>query len=71
MKPYYCENCAFFDELKNEQPCCYCVEGINFVELEEEESRANHAKWQRENKDKINAYQRERRKLAKMKGGAE
>ena len=32
--------------------------------------RANHAKWQRENKDRINAYQRERRKSAKMKGGA-
>ena len=27
----------FFDELKNEQPCCCCVGGINFVELEEEE----------------------------------
>lgn len=38
MKPYYCEKCAFFDEFKNEQPCCYCVGGINFVELEEEES---------------------------------
>lgn len=38
MKPYYCENCAFFDELKNEQPCCYCVGGINFVELKEEEN---------------------------------
>ena len=37
MKPYYCENCAFFDELKNEQPCCCCVDGINFVELEGEE----------------------------------
>lgn len=34
-------------------------------------NRANHAKWQRENKDKVNAYHRERRKLAKMKGGAE
>ena len=32
-------------------------------------SRANHAKWQRENKDKINAYHRERRKLTKLKGG--
>ena len=37
MKSYYCENCAFFDELKNEQPCCCCVDGINFVELEGEE----------------------------------
>lgn len=38
MKPYYCENCVFFDELKNEQPCCCCVDGINFVELEEEDN---------------------------------
>ena len=37
MKSYYCENCAFLDELKNEQPCCCCVDGINFVELEGEE----------------------------------
>jgi hypothetical protein len=32
MKTTICENCAYYDERKDEQPCCTCVEGCNFEE---------------------------------------
>lgn len=35
MKGYGCEGCSFHDELANEQPCCGCVDYINFVEDKE------------------------------------
>ena len=31
MKNLKCEECVFFDELPNEQPCCGCIDNINFV----------------------------------------
>lgn len=34
MKGERCEKCAFHDELANEQPCCGCVDFINFMEDE-------------------------------------
>jgi hypothetical protein len=36
MKNLKCEECAFFDELDTEQPCCYCFENIHFEGLAEE-----------------------------------
>lgn len=30
MKQIKCEDCAFFDELDTEQPCCGCVDFVNF-----------------------------------------
>ena len=30
MKNEKCEDCAYFDELETEQPCCGCVDGVNF-----------------------------------------
>ena len=30
MKNLKCEDCAFFDELDTEQPCCGCVDFVNF-----------------------------------------
>ncbi len=40
LKPGYCDGCSFEDELISEQPCCGCVDGVNFIssymaELEE------------------------------------
>ena len=37
-----CDNCAFYDEGKDEQPCCYCHYGECFEPAEEleEESEA-------------------------------
>lgn len=32
-----CENCAYYDERKDEQPCCACVEGCNFEKGGEQE----------------------------------
>ena len=29
MKNLKCEECAFFDELDTEQPCCYCFDNIH------------------------------------------
>lgn len=25
-----CETCAYYDMGKEEQPCCYCVESVNY-----------------------------------------
>ena len=36
MKNLKCEECAFFDELNTEQPCCYCFDNIHFEERMEE-----------------------------------
>ena len=36
MKNLKCEECAFFDELDTEQPCCYCFDNIHFEERTEE-----------------------------------
>lgn len=36
MKNEVCENCVFFDELKTEQPCCYCFDNICFEKWTEE-----------------------------------
>ena len=30
MKPMKCEEGSFFDELDREQPCCGCVDFVNF-----------------------------------------
>ena len=30
MKPMKCEDCVYYDELKTEQPCCGCVDFVNF-----------------------------------------
>lgn len=42
MKGIKCDNCAFFDEFAEEQPCCGCVDGCYFVknELDEETDTA-------------------------------
>ena len=38
MRKYHkCEDCAFFDEICTEQPCCGCVDNINFIKNEEYE----------------------------------
>jgi hypothetical protein len=37
MKGIMCENCAFYGEDANEQPCCYCIDADCFEEQEEEE----------------------------------
>ena len=36
MKNLKCEECAFFDELDTEQPCCYCFYNIHFEKRMEE-----------------------------------
>ncbi len=38
LKHGYCEGCSFEDELMTEQPCCGCVDGINFVSSETAEA---------------------------------
>ena len=30
MKGTKCEDCVYYDELKTEQPCCGCVDFVNF-----------------------------------------
>lgn len=30
MKGMKCEDCVFYDELDTEQPCCGCVDFVNF-----------------------------------------
>ena len=30
MKGTKCEDCVFYDELETEQPCCGCVDFVNF-----------------------------------------
>ena len=30
MKQAKCEDCVYYDELKTEQPCCGCVDFVNF-----------------------------------------
>lgn len=37
QKNLKCEGCAFFDELPTEQPCCGCVDNINFEGIDAEE----------------------------------
>ena len=32
-----CENCVFYDNDRNDQPCCGCIDFENFVESEDEE----------------------------------
>lgn len=27
-----CESCVYYDTDRNEQPCCYCIDGENFEE---------------------------------------
>ena len=39
MKNPKCEECAFFDELDTEQPCCCCFDNVNFEVWKE---RCNH-----------------------------
>ena len=34
MKNIKCDDCVYFDELETEQPCCCCVDGVNFEEIE-------------------------------------
>ena len=29
-----CKKCVYFDEPITEQPCCSCIEGVNFEESE-------------------------------------
>ena len=41
MKGIKCDNCAFFDEMDNEQPCCGCVDGCNYVKGEEIQENNN------------------------------
>lgn len=36
MKNLKCEECAFFDKLDTEQPCCCCFDNINFEQQTEE-----------------------------------
>ena len=38
MKNLKCEECAFFDELDTEQPCCYCFDNIHFEGWKEEDN---------------------------------
>ena len=30
MKPMKCEGCVYYDEQQTEQPCCGCVDFVNF-----------------------------------------
>lgn len=25
-----CESCAYYDTYRNDQPCCSCVDGVNY-----------------------------------------
>lgn len=32
-----CDTCLYFDTDKDEQPCCSCVEGVNWTERESDD----------------------------------
>lgn len=39
MKNIECENCVYFCEPKDEQPCCGCVDNFCFVKLKVDKER--------------------------------
>ena len=45
MKNLKCEECAFFDELDTEQPCCYCFDNIHFEEYDHSTEKGDVQEW--------------------------
>ena len=35
LKPIKCEDCVYFDNEKDERPCCGCVDGVNYEEFDD------------------------------------
>ena len=53
MKPMKCEDCVYYDELKTEQPCCGCVDFVNF-ECDHPTEKCGSCEWAMPVKGTIN-----------------